>query len=244
MWVHAATLVLGPLILVQARRARATALDLPEAQGPRRGVEGQGPVRLRVVLVGDSSAAGVGVEAQEQAVGPTLARTLATRLGGAVAWQVVAQTGLTSPQALELLQETELAPADVGVTMLGVNDVTKRVSLGRALRARAAIASHLARHAGVRRTWLCALPEMEVFPALPQPLAWYAGAHARRVNRAQRRFVQGHAGLAHASMEGVMDANLFSVDGFHPAQPLYERIAERLAQHIAAGVSRSGADPV
>lgn len=244
MWVHAATLVLGPVILVQARRARATALDLPEAEGPRRGVEGQGPPRLRVVLVGDSSAAGVGVETQEQAVGPTLARALVPRLRGAVAWQVVAQTGLTSPQALALLRETEVAPADVAVTMLGVNDVTKRVGLRRSLRAREAIAEHLARHAGVRQTWLCALPEMEAFPALPQPLAWYAGAHARRINRAQARFVQGRAALAHACMEGVMDPTLFSVDGFHPAQPLYARIAERLALHIADGVSRFGADPV
>jgi lysophospholipase L1-like esterase len=244
MWIHAATLALGPVILVQARRARAASLDLPEAEGPRRGVEGQGPLRLRVTLVGDSSAAGVGVATQDQAVGPALARALASQLGGAVAWQVVAQTGLTSPEALALLRETELAPADVAVTMLGVNDVTKLVPLGRALQARAAIAEHLARHAGVRRTWLCALPEMEVFPALPQPLAWYAGAHARRVNRAQQRFVQGRARLAHAAMDGVMDASLFSVDGFHPAQPLYERIAARLAQYLAAGVSRSGADPV
>jgi lysophospholipase L1-like esterase len=244
MWLHAATLVLGPVIVPQARRARATALDLPEAEGPRRGVEGHGPIRLRVVLVGDSSAAGVGVDTQDQAVAVPLARALGRRLGGAVAWQLVARTGLTSPQALELLRTTALAPAHVGVTMLGVNDITKSVPLRYALRARAAIGAHLAQHAGVQRTWLCALPDMECFPALPQPLAWYAGAHARRVNRAQQRFVLGRARLAHAEMAGVMDRRLFSSDGFHPAQPLYARIAERLAQHIVAEVSQSDPGPV
>lgn len=231
---RAAQIVVGPVVLLQARRVRARALDLPEAAGPRQGQAGAGRPLLRIVVVGDSSAAGVGAPVQEQGVAAQLARALAHQWDAAVAWQVIAQTGLTSAQALDLLRASEVAPADIGITMLGVNDISHQIPLREALAARAAIARHLSERAGVAHTWLCALPEMECFPALPQPLAWLAGARAREVNRAQARFVAQLAGVSHAEMTGVMARQLFSEDGFHPAPPLYARIAGRLAQHIAA----------
>lgn len=229
----AAQIVVGPVVLMQARRVRARALDLPEPPGQRQGQAGRGEPLLRIVVVGDSSAAGVGAPSQSQGVAAHLARALAYQWDAAVAWQVVAQTGLTSPQALELLQASDIGPADIGITMLGVNDITKRVAQREAFAAKAAIARHLSERAGVAHTWLCALPEMECFPLLPQPLAWLAGERAREVNRAQARFAAQLAGVSHADMTGVMARELFSEDGFHPAPPLYARIAGRLAQHIA-----------
>ena len=73
-------LLLGPLLLAQARRLRKTALRLPEAAGPRSGVEFPAlraalvAEPLRLLVVGDSSAAGVGVDHQEQALAQPLAR--------------------------------------------------------------------------------------------------------------------------------------------------------------------------
>ncbi|MGC8159861.1 hypothetical protein ACP3WZ_25375, partial [Salmonella enterica] len=58
---------------------------------------------LRVLVVGDSSAAGVGVEHQEHALAQPLARQLAERTGHPVAWQLVAQSGVNSLEALDLL---------------------------------------------------------------------------------------------------------------------------------------------
>ena len=62
-------ITLGPLLLWQGRAVRARALKLPEAAGPREGREGQGAPALRLLVVGDSSAAGVGVEHLAQARG-------------------------------------------------------------------------------------------------------------------------------------------------------------------------------
>ncbi|MEG0820892.1 MAG: SGNH/GDSL hydrolase family protein [Burkholderiaceae bacterium] len=233
MLIHAATLVLGPVLIAQARRLRATALELPEAEGPRAGVEGEGGAALRLLVVGDSSAAGVGARTQDEALARPLARHVAHSLRRSVSWQLIARSGLTSAQALELLRETPPASADFAVAMLGVNDVTHRVSIARALRQRGELAQWLRRHAGVRQVVFCALPPMQKFPALPQPLAWYAGAQVARVNRAQARWALRQAGVIHAAMADLARADLFAEDGFHPGPVLYGLIARRLAHRVA-----------
>lgn len=235
----ATRLALGPLLVAQATRLRRTAIELPEPRGPRRGVAGGGALALRLLVAGDSSAAGVGARTQREALAGPLAQRLAQRLGGAVRWQLVAAAGLTSEGVLRRLIRARPQPADVAVVIVGVNDITKDVPLAFALRHRQHIADWLQVHAGVRHVAFPALPEMEIFPAVPRPLAWYAGQAARRNNRAQARWASRQAGVSHIEMGGIARADLFSADGFHPAPALYARVADQLAIHIA-GLAASG----
>ncbi|MGZ8273008.1 MAG: SGNH/GDSL hydrolase family protein, partial [Burkholderiaceae bacterium] len=191
-----------------------------------------GAVRLRLLIAGDSSAAGVGVPTQDDALAGHVSRELATLLGGAVRWQLVAQTGARSEDVLHLLMHGGLHPADVGIVVVGVNDITKEVPLQQALRKRGDIAALMRTRAAVKHVVFPALPEMEKFPALPQPLAWYAGRHARRNNSAQAAWAAPQAGVTHVAMDGVLDARLMADDGFHPGAGLYARVAQRLALHI------------
>jgi len=228
----AAKVLLGPMIYAQAQRVRATALELPEPPGPREGVAGAGDVVLRLLVTGDSSAAGVGARTQDEALALPLAMELAQRLGGAVRWQLIAESGLTSEGVLHKLMHGHVHPADVAVVVVGVNDITKEVPLQQALRKRGEIAAWLRTHAHVRHVVIPAMPDMDRFPALPQPLAWLAGKLARRNNEAQARWAANRAGLSHAAMDGATHRSLFAEDGFHPAPALYARVRERLAAHI------------
>jgi lysophospholipase L1-like esterase len=137
---------------------------------------------------------------------------------------------------LRRLIRTRPRQADVAVVIVGVNDITRDVPLAFAIRQRAHIADWLQVHAGVRHVVFPSLPEMEKFPAVPRPLAWYAGQAARRNNRAQARWAAQHEGVAHLVMDGVAQPDLFSEDGFHPAPALYARVADCLAHHIAGRV--------
>ena len=230
----AARLALAPVLYRQAERIRRTVVQLPEPDGPRRGAEGTGTTRLRLLVAGDSSAAGVGARSQDEALARPLARAVAARLGARVRWELVARSGLTSAGTLELLRQAPSDAADIAVVVVGVNDITHEVPMPLALRQRLAIVHWLQVHRGVRHVVFPALPDMDKFPAVPQPLAWYAGLHARRNNRAQARWAMQHAGVSHVPMDGVTDARLFSDDGFHPAPPLYGRVVQRLGEHIAA----------
>ena len=92
-------LALAPILIAQGLWTRARVPVLPEAAGPRKGVVGHGP-SLRLLIVGDSSAAGVGVARQEQALAGHLSRELAAQAQARVQWQLVARSGITSAQAL------------------------------------------------------------------------------------------------------------------------------------------------
>lgn len=229
----ATRLALGPVLLAQAARLRRTVVELPEPAGARRGVAGAGAPQLRLLVLGDSSAAGVGARHQREALAQPLAAGIARRLQAAVRWQLVAETGLTSQGVMQRLLRARPLAADVAVVVVGVNDITKDMPLAFALRQRQHIVDWLQVHAGVRHVVFPALPEMEVFPALPRALAWYAGQASRRNNRAQARWAAGRAGVAHLPMDGLADRTLFSGDGFHPAPALYARVADRIAGHVA-----------
>jgi len=232
--------LLFPLLYAQAQRVRAGVEPLPEPPGPRSGREGRAGEELRLLVIGDSSAVGVGAPHQNLALARPLARQLAQRLGHAVRWTLMAQTGLTSAEMLAYLKARDVPEADLAVVVLGVNDITQQVPAPQALRHRGEIAVWLEAHAGVSEVLFPALPEMELFPSLPQPLAWWAGQMSRRNNRAQARWAQGWPlpapRVRHVDTDGLMRADLMAVDGFHPGPGLYARVAEHLAEVIARDV--------
>jgi len=224
--------VLMPLLIAQAVAARRRAPALPEAAGPRRGSVGDG-TPLRVLIVGDSSGAGVGVATQDEALAGHLTRTLAARTARRIDWALHAKTGVTSALALTLLQDDPPQPADVAVAVLGVNDVVDQVAPARAVEHRAALADWLRANAGVRHVVFAPLPPMQRFPLLPQPLRWIAGRDAAAHDAAMARWAETRADVSHVPI--ALDLNLRSMaaDGFHPGEPVYRACGEALAEHIA-----------
>lgn len=217
---------------------RATALRLPEAAGPRSG-EGSA---LRLLIVGDSSAAGVGAPHQNEALAGRLAQALATRLGQPVGWQLIATSGHRSEQALAAFAAADVARADVLVTALGVNDVVDQIAPARALAALDRIHALAVERAGVRLSVHCAAPPMQQFPLLPQPLRWFFGRQAARFNAALAAAVAGQPARSVLQLPEAMQRNaaaLMAADGFHPGPPGYALWAEALADRIEAALPLS-----
>jgi lysophospholipase L1-like esterase len=235
-----AKLALGPLLIWQGRHVRATALRLPEAAGER----SRRGSRLRLLIVGDSSAAGVGAAHQDEALAGRLAQALEKRRAEPVGWQLVATSGHGTAQALTQLESAELAPADVLVTALGVNDVVDQVPPQRAMAALAALDALARRRAGVRLSLHCAAPPMQAFPLLPQPLRWFFGRQAARFNAVLAASVAGQPQRCVVHLPQAMRhdaAALMAADGFHPGPPGYALWAEVLADLIERRLEREGA---
>jgi lysophospholipase L1-like esterase len=234
-------LALSPLLVAQALHTRASVPRLPEAAGAREGVVGRGARSLRLLIAGDSSAAGVGVTQQERALSGQLVPLIAARCDAQVHWALWARTGLTTAQTFELLRDAALLQADLAVVVTGVNDVVDQVPSSHAVRARERITNLLRNRGGAQHVVFCPLPPVHEFPSLPQPLRWMAGADARRHNRALREWVS----LRHAAVGDVSTPRLDEVhlsrdnmadDGFHPGEPVYRAVAHALAAHIAEAV--------
>ena len=100
----AAKLMLSPVLVAQAITTRARLPRLPEPEGRRQGVVGQGQA-LHLLVAGDSSAAGVGVQHQRDALAQRLAKNLAAAVPAQVIWRLRARSGLTTAQTLALLRD-------------------------------------------------------------------------------------------------------------------------------------------
>jgi lysophospholipase L1-like esterase len=238
-----AKLVLTPLLVAQALRTRARLPRLPEAGGSRQGVVGEGPP-LRLLIAGDSSAAGVGVERQHDALAGRLARELARRCGAAVHWRLVARTGLSTAQTLELLRgelDGQRPCFHVAVVATGVNDVIEQVPSQRAVAQREALANWLRNAVGVAHVVFVPLPPVHRFPGLPQPLRWIAGEDARRHDEALRLWVRTRGDVSRPDVPLPLAPDTMAADGFHPGAPVYRACAEAVARHIACRVWPAGA---
>lgn len=223
---------LMPVLVAQAVAARKRAPVLPEAAGPRRGSVGDG-VPLRVLIVGDSSAAGVGVATQDEALAGHLTRRLAARCARRIDWALHAKTGATSAFALQRLRDEPPGPADVAVAVLGVNDVIEQVPPPRAVEHRAALADWLRVNAGVRHVVFAPLPPVHRFPLLPQPLRWAMGREAAAHDTALARWAATRADVSHVPIALELGPGSMAADGFHPGEPVYRQCGEALADHIA-----------
>ena len=227
--------MLSPVLVAQAISTRARLPRLPEPDGRRQGAVGRGRP-LRLLIAGDSSAAGVGVQRQQDALAPRLAQALAPLVDARVLWQLCARSGLTTAQTLELLRDEGHAPADLVVVCTGVNDVVDQVPSHRAVAAREALANWLRNGRGVQHVVFAPLPPVHHFPGLPQPLRWVAGADARRHNTALTAWAATRGDVSCVEMEMPLNRGVMASDGFHPGEPVYRYCANTIAQHIATHV--------
>jgi len=238
---RAAAVALRPVLWWQVREVRKRSIALPEAEGPREGVAGAGKVCLRVLIVGDSAAAGVGAKNQTQALAGRLSEALSQRLQGAVVWQLIARSGDTTHDSVRVLRTLSLHPADVVVTATGLNDMLIRVPTRKWLLRLDALARVVARRAGVKHVIHCGIPPIHSFPVLPNPLRWVLGSDAQRYNRALAGWVQDKPNrwwlpLPFENDQPVDSSVLMAEDGLHPGPAVYALWAEQLAGLISTEI--------
>lgn len=222
-------LPLLPVLLAQAIWVRHRAQLLPEPEGLRSGTIGDGP-RLRLLILGDSSAAGVGAETQSEGLSGQLVAQLAARYQ--VTWQLEAGTGETTRTALARVQAMRPQIFDCAVVVLGVNDVTRATSKAQFTARQSALWQLLKDRFGVRQIVSSGVPPMQQFPLLPQPLAWALGRQAARLDDGLAVLAAKSAGVTHLPMSLPQDPDLAASDGFHPGPRAYAMWAESLAQKI------------
>lgn len=221
----------APLLLAQGLWVRHRALRLPEPAGPRHGHCGSGPP-LRLLIAGDSSAAGVGVAHQDQALAGRLAAHLAPHLQ--LDWQLCARNGETAASLPRLLAELPVQNRDVALIVLGVNDAKGGVSRAAWRRNYAALLDNVQARFGALRIIVMAVPPLGRFPLLPQPLRNALGLRAAALDETLRQLVTERTDVTYLPHTQPPDPALLARDGFHPGAVLYDAWAEQIARTILA----------
>lgn len=238
----AATAAIGLEVLVAqaiaaSRREYASADSAPAIDG-RFGDPDDPPLHL--MMLGDSTAAGVGVTRAEESVGGHLARLLAAERryvqlsGVAVSGSRVGDLG---PQVSRAL----LAKPDVAVVLIGANDATHGTAQ-RKLRPALVGAIRRLRSAGVPVV-LGACPDLGAARAVARPLRDLLAAYGRIVadveTQAARRegaIVVDLAGTTGPAFRAEPGATLSS-DAFHPSDAGYDLWARALLPGLREAIA-------
>ncbi|MDO6441664.1 MULTISPECIES: SGNH/GDSL hydrolase family protein [unclassified Marinobacter] len=223
------TLALAPVLIGQGRHVRRVTPRLPEPEGERQGVAGKGP-ELRLLILGDSAAAGVGVSNQQDALVGQLVRNLAS--DHRVIWSVLAETGRKAVDVLEAVKASAEDRYDVVLVSVGVNDVTGRTSTQQWLSALNELSDCLLHDLGATRVLFTAIPPMHLFPSLPQPLRWYLGMRARQLNGLMESICSRRSNLEYLCVSFPFEPGFMASDGFHPGLDAYRLWAEHSATSI------------
>ncbi|QMV62270.1 SGNH/GDSL hydrolase family protein [Pseudomonas berkeleyensis] len=228
-----ATLALAPLAVPLALRTRRTALRLPPAEGEVRGLAGAAlpgePFRL--LLVGESTVAGVGVKHLDEALVACLAEALAERMQRPVHWHACGENGITAERARQrLLPEALSESADLALLVFGVNDTTHLTTCKRWQTALRGMAVALREQGMV--VAFSAVPPLQHFRALPWLLRQLLGWRASLLDR-ELRAVAREQQAQYCELGLAFEAHYLAEDGYHPSALGYRVWAQGLAEHLA-----------
>lgn len=229
MWLKLSTAALLPVLLIQGLKVRHNTPRLAEASGDREGISGQGQP-LSLLILGDSAAAGVGVESQKEALSGVILSCLEDEY--LVRWKLHAKTGDTTQQVTSALQLLAPQPYDVVVTSIGVNDVTKLISAKKWLRQQQQLFLEIQNRFQPKLIIVSGVPPMQHFSALPNPLAWLFGQYAAQMNQKLQQWLapQTQYQFLHFDIQTFQSLNLpMASDGFHPSKEIYALWGQQIA---------------
>ncbi len=203
------TLALIPVILFQGYAVKKNTPRLAEPKGERIGQKGVGK-SLALLILGDSAAAGVGVNVQDDALLGSILKELSSEFS--IQFYLHATTGFTTDQVIQSIQTLETQHSK----QKQLYDILKHK-----------FSPQLTIASGV--------PPMDQFPALPNPLAWLFGQYAKAMNLELGQFVaqQKQMEWIEYDLKKFLTLNLaMAKDGFHPSKEIYQYWGKQVAEKI------------
>ncbi|MEJ2900402.1 SGNH/GDSL hydrolase family protein [Acinetobacter sp. NS-4] len=232
MLLKISTIALIPSLIIQGNAVKKNTLRLPEPEGSRQGMVGNGKP-LSILILGDSAAAGVGVQIQDDALLGAVLNQLQD--GYEISYQLEATTGHTSGQVIKTVKNMPAQHFDVVITSVGVNDITKLTSPKDWIQKQQQLYAAINQKFMPELIIAAGVPPMNLFSALPNPLAWLFGQYAKGMNKNLAKFVQQQANMQwiEYDLERFKTLNLeMAADGFHPSKEIYALWAEQVADKV------------
>jgi len=202
------------------------------------GGDGASGDEIRLAVVGDSTALGVGVGCAHQAPGALLGQWLAEETGRAVRVWVCGRFGATTPSLTGKVEQAVRVRPDLVVVLSGANDSLLPVPLRVAARA---LGRHVRRLVGEGAAVVAAVgPDTGWGDAIPGFLGRLLSLRCRRLGRLQARYAL-RAGARIVSFRDddfrTQRSRLIADDGFHPSAAGYELHAGRLMHAMLASLA-------
>ena len=203
---------------------------------------------IRLLVLGDSIAAGLGADDGGGTLGARLAKKVAKATHRSVDLTTGAIVGTESSQVMA--QVDALPPtyrADVAVLIVGGNDVIHRVPVAESVRHLTEVVARLRELGTPVVVGTC--PDLGALRAVPNPLRALGSRVSRQLAAAQAEAALA-AGAHVVSLATVVGPffitnpdEMFSLDRFHPSELGYRRTAEALLPSVLAALGVSETVP-
>ncbi len=223
------TVLLLPILLIQSIWIKLTALRLPEPSGERSGHTGEDS-RFKLLIIGDSAAAGVGVKNQKDALSGQLTAKLAQKDN--ISWKLIAKNGFTSSDIVKVLNNLNEQAFDYVLVSIGVNDV---IGLTRSHHWTAnikVILNLLKTKCESPTVLMTNVPPMQQFSAIPFPLNWVLGLRAKKLNKLMAQATQETSNCSVLTFDFPFTPEYLAQDCFHPSKLAYGIWANQAIEKI------------
>ena len=238
------------LVMAEAKLARRSIGPAQQVPPLADGLYGEHLARagerpLRLAMLGDSTAAGYGVERPEQTPGALLAGALVAHTGCPVLFRSQARVGACSDRLEEqvdgLLEEGPEHAPQLAAIVIGANDVTHRMPPHEAARQLGEAVARL-RAAGCEVV-VGTCPDLGTIRPVQPPLRWLARRWSRQLALLQGQAVTAAGGSsvpmgALLGPEFAERAELFGPDRFHPSVAGYQTAVSALLPSLASAAWR------
>ena len=194
---------------------------------------------LKLLGLGDSVIAGVGLASTELTVTARLADRLNQYLGRAIDWRILGEDGAKISDTQRLLAATESGSFDWIVVSVGVNDVTGLTSLVRWQQGLLGLISEIRSRSSHATVVFLQLPPMGRFEMIPQPLRAVLGIRAAMLRQVLTWIVEAHRGVWMIDPSRLFDPAYMAEDGYHPNETAVDWIASEICETVNVTESAS-----
>ncbi len=227
-----AVLPIAPFLYLQGRITRWKVGLLPDASNPS-GVAGSGDSTVKLLVIGESTVAGLGARTHELALGGQFAKGLSERVGQPVNWTVIGKNGVTARRTIDELWP--LVPDekfDYILLGIGGNDVMK-LSSPKKWRRDMLELIRIARDANPDAViFISNCPMIGYSPILPQPIKGILWNLSKMHNANIVEFTRGMNRVHYYPQPVDIDFDGFWADGIHPSEQGYRDWAAAMLKHF------------
>lgn len=188
---------------------------------------------LRILLIGDSSAAGVGVDTIEQSLGGHLCRLLHEKTGLSVSVRIAGNNSATANQIRDyVVPHIKHENFDFIALNVGTNDAKNFHRGSTFCKNFGTLLYALKSKFPTAQIIWSGIIDLEELEMLPKPLNKILGIRSRILNHNGQVLCTERGALAPGNKEWKVITENFSKDGFHASSLGYERWAQGIADYI------------
>jgi lysophospholipase L1-like esterase len=233
-----------PIMFFQGKKIRENVPKLPEARNPKGYIKTDSEKTLKILAIGESTIAGIGVDFHENGFIGSLAKEISAKTNHSILWKVYAKSGYTAKKVRKrLVPKIVDSTADIIVIGLGGNDAFKLNSPDVWIFQINLLIKDLKRKFPKTPIYFTNMPPIKEFPAFTSTIKFVIGnlveILGKRLYRKTRNMENVHYNKEVVDLETWRkrynlegDISAFFSDGVHPSKLTYQVWGKDMATFI------------